>query len=187
MERIRSVPRVSWRACRRLMPAGVLLLAACAGGYAGHGLVVGGASERDVVASMGEPAMRWQASDGSLQLAYPRGPEGAHTFMVHLGPDGRLRRIENVLVDARFAQVRPGDSPEDVLRLIGPPVPQWISRFPARDELVWEWLYCDGGNHLARFGVLFDGAGRAVRTTVSRPDYRGPEGFVSACGQVADR
>ena len=59
--------------------------------------------------------------------------------------------------------------------------------FEARDELVWEWRYCDGGNLMAKFDVLFDATTRQVRTSFSRPDYRGPEGVVPTCGQVYGR
>ena len=162
----------------------VATLTACAS-YAGRDLVVGGATVADVVGTMGEPAMQWQDADGSRQLSYPRGPEGPHSFMVFLGPDDRLQYIDNVLTDRYFARIVPGSTTQtEVLRLLGPPTPQWTSYFAARDELVWEWLYCDGSNLMARFDVLFDGREGAVRTTFSRPDYRGPDGGVPPCGQM---
>ena len=164
--------------------ASVLVLSGCAG-YAGKGLEPGVAGLAQVTATMGEPAMQWRDADGSLQLSYPRGPEGPHSFMVFLGPDGRLQYIDNVLTDRYFARIVPGSTTQtEVLRLLGPPTPQWTSYFAARDELVWEWLYCDGTNLMARFDVLFDGREGAVRTTFSRPDYRGPEGGVPPCGQM---
>ncbi len=164
-----------------------VMLTACAG-YGGHDLVVGDSMVADVQRSMGEPAMQWQDADGSRQLSYPRGPEGAHSFMVYLGPDGRLLRIENVLKDSHFARIVPGKTTQaEVLRLLGPPTPQWTSYYKARDELVWEWLFCDGSNLLARFDVLFDGMSGPVRSTFSRPDYRGQDGVVPPCGNVPGR
>lgn len=173
---------------QRLLPLlAAVVLSACAS-YAGRDLLVGVATVPDIVAAMGEPAMRWQDADGSLQLAYPRGPEGAHTFMVLVGADGRLRSIENALVDKYFSRIVPGSTTQDqVLRLIGPPTPQWTAYYAARDELVWEWRYCDGIGLLAKFDVLFDGTTKRVRTTYSRPDYRGPDGIVPPCGQVYGR
>src|ERR1035441_5353156 len=97
-----------------------LLLAACAS-YSGGGLKPGEARLEDVQALMGTPAMRWQDADGSVQLAYPRGPLGFDTFMVRLGPDGRLQSITNVLEQAGFARVRPGMTKDEVLRVLGPP------------------------------------------------------------------
>lgn len=162
-------------------------LCACAN-YAGRGLDAGVATMADVLGTMGEPKMQWQDADGSRQLSYPRGPEGPHSFMVYLGPDGRLLRIENVLKDSYFARIVPGKTTQaEVLRLLGPPTPQWTSYYKARDELVWEWLYCDGSNLLARFDVLFDGMSGPVRSTFSRPDYRGWDGVVPPCGNVPGR
>ena len=158
-------------------------LAACAS-YQGRGLQPGVATLPEVLAAMGEPAMRWQDTDGSLQLSYPRGPEGPYSFMVHLGADGRLKRIDNVLNDTYFARIVPGSDQAFVLRTLGPSTPQWAAYFKARDELVWEWLFCDGGGSLARFDVLFDGTTKQVRSTMARPDYRGQDGIVPPCGQL---
>ena len=163
-----------------------LSVAGCAS-YAGRGLTPGVATLPEVLATMGAPAMQWREADGRQQLAYPRGPEGVHTFMVHLDTAGKLVRIENVLDERHFARIVPGVStPEDVLRLLGPSTPQWTAYFMARDERVWEWLFCDSGGYQARFDVLFDGTTNIVRTTFSRPDYRGPDGGVPVCVPMAE-
>lgn len=151
-------------------------LSACAN-YGSNGLRPGEARLEDVLRVMGKPAMEWRDADGSRQLAYPRGPEGVHTFMAYLGPDGRLQKVENVLDDAGFAKVRPGMSQENVLRVLGPSWPGWTAYFKARDELVWEWRYCDAWNELARFDVLFDGSQKTVRTT-----QRQTEAQMGLCG-----
>ena len=39
--------------------------------------------------------------------------------------------------------------------------------FAARDELVWEWRWCDDWSEPARFNVLFDGTSGKVRSTAS--------------------
>lgn len=160
----------------------MLVLSACAG-YSGSGLKAGVASRSDVLATMGAPALVWQDPDGSEQLAYPRGPAGAQTFMVFIAPDGRLQRIEGVLDMAHFARVKAGKSDrEEVLRLLGPPVPQWTTYFQARNELVWEWRFCDDWNQLARFDVLFDATTGIVRTSYQRPDLMGWDGVAPYCG-----
>lgn len=148
--------------------AGMLVIP-CLGcaSYAGRDLSVGSATEAEVVAQMGAPAMRWQDADGSVQLAYPRGPEGPHTFMVLLGSDGRLRSIENVLTERHFSGIAAGAAQDQVIRLIGPSQPQWTAYFEARNELVWEWRYCDDWNEPARFNVLFAASNGRVRSTLS--------------------
>jgi len=143
-----------------------LLLVACAS-YSGRGLKPGEAQLEDVLGVMGNPAMRWQNTDGSLQLAYPR---GIHTFMVQIATDGKLQRIENVMNMKTFAQVRPDMTKEQVLSILGPSEPSGSAYYKTRDELVWEWRYCDEWNERARFEVLFDGRKETVRSTLSLTD-----------------
>jgi hypothetical protein len=139
-------------------------LAACAS-YGGAGLRPGESRLDDVQRVMGDAALRWQDADGSLRLAYPRGPAGFHTYMVRIGADGRLREIRNVLEPESFGGIRPGMTQDAVLRALGPSQPAWSAYFAARDERVWEWRYCDNQGEPARFDVLFDGATRTVRST----------------------
>lgn len=148
----------------------LLALSACAG-YDGAGLKAGDADAAAVQRIMGAPAMQWTDPDGTRQLAFPRGPQGVHTYMAYLGPDGKLQRIENVLEPGHFTRVQPGMGEQGVLRLLGPvTIATGVSYFARRDELVWEWRYCDDWNVLARFYVLFDGTAHTVRSTMSLPD-----------------
>ena len=151
---------------RALLLSLSLLLAGCAG-YGGADLVAGVAREADVRQAMGVPAMQWTLPGGGRQLAYPRGPAGYETFMVHLDAAGRLERIENVLDMTHFARIQPDMTQEEVLQLLGPSQPQWTAYFKARDELVWEWRYCDSWREAARFDVLFDATKKTVRSTMS--------------------
>ena len=143
-----------------------LTLVACAG----HDLRPGIASEADVRQQMGPPAMQWDLADGKRQLAYPRGPMGYQTYMIVVSADGRVERNENVLNAESFAGIRAGMTQADVMRLIGPPQPQWETYFAARDELVWEWRYCNAWSEPARFNVLFDGSSLLVRSTLAQSE-----------------
>lgn len=116
--------------------------------------------------------MRWQDADGSLQLAYPRGPSGNHTYMVRIGPDGKLQSIRNVLEPDSFARIRQGMTKDQVLRILGPSEPSRTVYFKARDELVWDWLYqISLGGDAAHFLVLFDATTGTVRTTMTQIEY----------------
>ncbi|MEI7429970.1 MAG: hypothetical protein WCL27_05895 [Betaproteobacteria bacterium] len=169
---------------KRILQLGlVFLLSACAS-YSGSNLKPGVATLPDVLATMGEPAMRWDDPDGRVQLAYPRGPSGTKTFMVLLGGDGRLEQIKNVLDSEYFARIENGKSDQAaVLRILGPSQPHWTVYFKARDELVWEWRFCDSWGKLARFDVLFDGTSGIVRSTYQRPDLMGREAVAPSCGR----
>jgi hypothetical protein len=103
-------------------------------------LTPGQATLEQVLATMGPPATQWSDPDGSRRLAYPRGPMGVATFMVDIAPDGRLVRIEDVMVMSTFAKITAGMNTEEVLRVLGPPVAVWTSHYSLRDELVWGWL-----------------------------------------------
>jgi hypothetical protein len=156
------------------------LLPACAS-YSGSGLKPGEARLEDVQRLMWPPAMRWQEADGSIQLAYPRGPLGYQTFMVKLGPDGRLQSIVKVLDDAGFAQIHAGLTKEQVLHILGPPDYSLTVYFKARDELVWDWRICSVFGVASRFQVLFDGTSGTVRSAISQVEIR-PRG-VATCGR----
>jgi hypothetical protein len=170
MPRVRSVRRM-WT-FRAAVASSTLCAAALYGcvSYDGRSLKPGESTVQDVRAVMGEPAMQWAEPDHSLQLSYPRGPAGFHSYMVYLDPNGRLQRIENVMDPASFYRISPGMSDRQVLRILGPSVPAWTNYFAARRELVWEWRYCNESSHRARFDVLFDGDSRTVRTSFGRAE-----------------
>lgn len=151
-----------------------LLLAACAGS---RDLRPGESGMADVQRAMGEPALVWQDADGSTRLAYPLGPQGYQTLMLDIDAAGKLRSIENVLDMEHFAAIKPGMDKQQVLRALGPPQPAWTVYFKARDELAWEWRYCDVWNAAARFNVLFDATSETVRSTLSVRE----ECHLSAC------
>jgi hypothetical protein len=157
------------------------LLAGCAS-YDGRGLLVGQSSLDDVTQIMGPPAMQWVEANGAKQLAYPRGPAGVHTYMVRVGPDGKLQRIQNVMDMPFFAEIKEGMSVDEVTKILGPSVPLWTQYFARRDELVLGWRYCDDWNQLARFYVMFDATKKTVRSTMSQQESQAPESAFSRGG-----
>ncbi|MFA4968241.1 MAG: hypothetical protein WC540_01305 [Sulfuritalea sp.] len=150
---------------KTLLLASSLIVAACAS-YEGRGLKPGEATLDDVRATMGQPAMQWQDPDGSRHLAYPRGPAGFHTFMVRLGPNGKVQSIENVLDERHLATIRAGMNKEEVLRILGPSDARVTVYFPARDELVWDWRFRGMSSEPMRMMVLFDANSGKVRSTM---------------------
>lgn len=137
-------------------------LAACAS-YDGAGLRPGAGGD-EIRAVMGEPGTVWPEADGGATWEYPRGPEGLQTFMVRLGPDGRLREIRQVLNAETFALVRPGKTTrEEVRRLLGAPEKEVF--FSRLGERVWSFRYFDPVRGYAHaFNVSFDERGIVTRT-----------------------
>lgn len=143
-----------------------LTLAGCAN-LLGPGLQPGVSGGGDLDRTMGAPAMVWPTASGGERRAYPRGPMGYHTWMAELDASGRLLSLENVLDERHFALIQAGMSQEEVLQVLGPSYPGWTIYFKARDELVWEWRYCDAFAEPARFSVLFDGTSGKVRSALN--------------------
>ena len=106
----------------------VSLLAACAGVPFQPGV----SSGDDVLRQWGAPAQRWSEPDGSQRLAYPWGPMGFATWMVEVGPDGKVRSATNVLVEEEFAKVQAGQTQEEILRHFGRP--GWVQQFDRRQD-----------------------------------------------------
>jgi len=120
-----------------------------------------------VRALLGEPHAVHQGDAGARMFEYPLGPAGTETWMVEIGPDDRYRGMRNVLVDASFARLEPGDSIDDVRRRLGRP--GGSADFPRRGERILSWKYRADDGRLEHFNAHFDGQGRL--TGVSRtPD-----------------
>ena len=143
-----------------------LLVTACA--PLGGPMLQPGNTLQDTYRMLGEPAMRWREADGGEQLAFPTGPMGYHTWMVRTDAAGRVKYVDNVMDMAHFTRIQPGMGQDEVLRILGPSYPGWTIYYKARDELVWEWRYCDVWSEPARFDVLFDGSSGKVRSTLSQ-------------------
>jgi hypothetical protein len=139
-----------------------LLVIACAGcaAYDGHTLMPGTSTEADVRSTMGSPAAEYQESDGSRQLAYPRGPLGTQTYMAEVAPDGVVRSVRPALNDATFNRIAPGMTRDEVLRLIGPPGE--TMSFARSGQVAWDYRFVDTWGYTAIFSVAFDANGVVV-------------------------
>lgn len=163
---------------RFLMISAFTLLAGCAG-YSGAGLKPGIATVTDVEASMGTPAMVWKNPQGQvIQLAYPRGPAGYVSFMAHFNDQGKLEKIEQVLDERHFAQLKAGMTQADVLRILGPY--RDTNVFPARDELDWNYGYCSQNLQRMAYSVMFDTRTSLVTGGQTNPDPLFPGGKMYA-------
>ena len=113
-----------------------------------------GADADAVRADMGTPALVVPLSDGGQAWFYPRGRVGRQTFRAELGPDGRLRKVEQVLDEAHFDQVIANKTTrEELLRMLGPPVYEIHGSLSRTTD--WEYTYYWGAAQpwLVRFGI----------------------------------
>lgn len=139
---------------REIFAVALAMLASGCVSYGGYGIEPGTDGEAKVRASMGEPALRLRNADGTSDWAYPRGPAGYDTFMVHFNDAGTVRSIEKVLDPMHFARVTPGLDAEAVQRIVGPP--GRIEDFPRTGELVWDYRFMDSWGYSSYFSVVFD-------------------------------
>ena len=145
--------------------AAAFLAVGCAS-YDGRGLKPGVSTEADVRTLMGTPAMEFTESDGSRRLVFPRGPLGTRTYIVDIGADHALRSVDQVLSDDTFYRIQPGQTRDDVLRLIGPPGETMA--FPLSGNYAWDYRYQDTWGYLAIFSVTFDRGGTVVSKITQR-------------------
>ena len=108
------------RALRFARLVGVLAVLAGCAGYAPEAAWVGRSAD-EIARALGPPTGRSVNADGSSRLEYARGPFGRHTYMIDFDAAGRMLRFEQVLTEANFATVRPGDSRTAVLQRLGRP------------------------------------------------------------------
>lgn len=137
----------------------LVLLAACAG-YAPDA-VRPGQSEAEVVQTMGAPTGRYTLPGGSQRLEFARGPYGRHTYMIDLDAQGRVAGWEQVLDADHFAEMVPGLSRDQVLRLLGRPGER---AGMMRDGQIWSWRYAN--NDCLWYQAQFD-----VRGVVTSAGY----------------
>jgi hypothetical protein len=123
---------------RRFAAAVALLLGACATSYAPGGLPMG-SSAAQAVKRMGPPTGRHALDGGSTRLEFARGPMGLHTYMLDFDAADRLVRVEQVLTESNFYELRPGMTSHEVLRRIGRPAEQrWL---PRQRHRLWSYRY----------------------------------------------
>jgi hypothetical protein len=131
------------------------------------GLTPGVSTLDQVREQMGKPETERVFDDGSRRLEYPRGPQGLKTWMVDIGPNGRLVAITQALTAENFAKIRVGMSEDEVRRLLGKP--GQVAGYRLKKETVWSWKWLEGGvTPEAYFNVHFGPDGRV--TTTSRSD-----------------
>jgi hypothetical protein len=130
------------------------------------GIEPGQSTEEDLRRQAGKPEIVWEEDDGGRRLEYPRGPEGTTTWMVTIGADGKVSKIEQVLTADNFARVRVGMSKDQIRRLLGKPTK--VEAFALKKEEVWGYRWMETSTDKAFFNVHFNADGTV--TTTSRSD-----------------
>ena len=138
--------------------------------FAEKHLVVGQHTEQDVRELMGKPDMIWEEESGAKKFEYPRGPMGLQTYFVHIGPDGKYLGMERVLVEANFARIEVGMTPDDARRILGKQT-EVTPYFLAKED-VWSWRYEGDAQKTMFFNAHFDQATKRIKRVSRNEDWK---------------
>lgn len=126
-----------------------------------------GASEANVLASLGQPTGRY-LQDGERMLEYTQGPLGQTTYMARIGTDGRLKSFEQVLTSEQFARVvLRRDTKQSILARFGQP--NQVVHYASVDGDVWLYRYKEQRVWDSLMHIEFDQQG-VVQAMVNGPD-----------------
>lgn len=127
----------------------------------------GKSTEADVRRAFGEPALAFPAVDGTRQLVFAGGPQGAPPYVAHISANGSLARLEQVSVESQSLRFVPGTTTAaEVERLIGPP---WRKvDFPNKRAVAWDYVYQDTWDYTVDLAIMVDARGIVVETVHAR-------------------
>jgi outer membrane protein assembly factor BamE (lipoprotein component of BamABCDE complex) len=138
--------------CRSLS---LLLVAACmsAGAAAAADLEPGKSTAQEVIAEMGKPAMEVKRPNGEQLLYFTKYPFGRTVQVATIGPDGRLRGIEERLTKQNIYSVKQGMREQEVRELLGPPREMTPNKRMKTTE--WEYPWLEAAKEKRIFWVSF--------------------------------
>jgi hypothetical protein len=154
--------------------ATALSLVSCAS-YDGRSLIPGKSTDAEVEALMGPSADRRSGPNGETVRYYSRLPFGRVIFAARFGPDGRLKALEQRLIEDNFERLKSGVSrADDVRELLGPPYR--IEQFPRMQREIWTYQWQGlTSDRLLLVQFSADGIVREVYK-IEDPDSIGHEG-----------
>lgn len=126
----------------------------------------------EVRAKMGNPGFEFRNEDGTVTWEYTRQPAGVHCYMITLGADQVVQKLEQVLNDSNYAKAREGMTRDQIRRLLGKPANKMV--FDNLREEVWEWKI-EGvpPNQPTFFNVYFDTGSGLVKKAGKRVEAVG--------------
>jgi hypothetical protein len=156
-------------AMRRSSHIFALIAGSLFAGCANYASIVPGTSAPAVEANSGKPFRVWPEAGGGSTWEYPMGPEGRYTYMVRLGPDNRVSRVDQVLDWTTFGRIHKGMPMSDVEHLIGRPYSK--VEYPRTDQVAWAWRFVEGVTR--RCFYVYEGRDGRVAGTGARDEWPG--------------
>ena len=128
------IAKAGWR--HALLLGAVLWVAGCAN----LDQIAPGTPAADIAASRGKPFRIWPEAGGASSWEYPQGPRGSYTYMVRVGADGRITRVDQVLSWPFFDRLKQGMSTEEVEHTLGRPYSRAYMPLMNENVLTWRWM-----------------------------------------------
>ena len=122
--------------------AAPLLLAGFAGGCAAPGGLPAGSSIDSARQLRSAPTGEYALPGGGTRLEYAQGSFGKQTYMLDFDAGGRLVASRQVLTEAEFAAIAPGQSQAEVRARLGRPAQ--VFAVPWQKLHVWNYRYFGG-------------------------------------------
>ena len=112
---------------------------------------------------LGAPGIEWRNHDGTVTWEYSQQPKGTTCYLITIGTDNVVQRVEQVLTVSQFARIQPGFTQDQVRRVLGKPAK--TQSFQLKNETVWDWLIdSSDGAAPVYFNVYFNPQGLVTRT-----------------------
>src|SRR5512144_2418965 len=144
------------------------LLGACAN----YASITPGTPAAAVESHSGKPSRVWPDAGGGSTWEYPMGPQGRYTYMVRMGPEGRVARVDQVLDWTTFRRIVPGMPMAEVEHLLGRPYSRVA--FPLTGQTAWAWRFME--TVTPRCFYAYEGADHRVAATGARDEWPGTLG-----------
>jgi len=125
--------------------------------------VAPGTLAADVASSRGKPFRVWPEANGASSWEYPMGPMGHYTYMVRVGADGRVSRVDQVLDWPYFNTLTQGMKADEIEHVLGRPYRTSYMPMMAENVMTWRWIETIWPRC---FFAYLDPAGRMLRTGV---------------------
>lgn len=122
----------------RSVTAVICLLAAGCANLPG---IAPGTPAAAVESQAGKPFRVWKEQGGATSWEYPQGPAGRYTWMVRVGADGKVTRVDQVLDWPFFNTLTPGMPMTEVEHTLGRPYGKVT--YPLTGETAWAWRWVE--------------------------------------------
>lgn len=143
-------------------PLSLLVVAACmSAGAAAADLEPGKSTAQEVIAEMGKPALEVKRPNGDQLLYFEKYPWVRSVKVATIGPDGKLRGIEERLTRQNIASIKAGMREQEVRELLGPP--REITNNKRLKTTDWEYPWLEAAKEKRIFWVSFSAEGVVVK------------------------